>query len=118
MRQGIGAACASPEPPEPTVSPPPTCVSVMRSTGLDGSNFQSAGHRCRRGCIHASSRRRSPDHARCLPSRSGALGLFDHLRTALVEDLSREKLVRYAFEALSADVAKPTVGTKALAESR
>jgi AraC-like DNA-binding protein len=47
----------------------------------------------------------------------GALGLFDQLHGPLAEDLSGERQVRYAFEALSAEVAKPTVGTQALAES-
>jgi AraC-like DNA-binding protein len=47
----------------------------------------------------------------------GALGLFDHLREPIVEDLSEENLVRYAFELLSAEIAKPSVGTHALAES-
>jgi AraC family transcriptional regulator, activator of mtrCDE len=47
----------------------------------------------------------------------GALGLFDHLQEPLAEDLSQEKLVRTAFELLSAEIAKPSVGTHALAES-
>jgi AraC-like DNA-binding protein len=47
----------------------------------------------------------------------GALGLFNNLHEPVVEDISREPLVRYAFEALSAEVTKPSVGTHALAES-
>jgi AraC-like DNA-binding protein len=47
----------------------------------------------------------------------GALGLFNQLREPLGEDLSGEGLVRSAFEALSTEIAKPSVGTHALVES-
>jgi AraC-like DNA-binding protein len=47
----------------------------------------------------------------------GAFGLFDHLREPIVEDLAKDNLVRHAFEVLRAEIAKPSIGTQALAEA-
>jgi AraC family transcriptional regulator, activator of mtrCDE len=86
-----------------------------------GSACRGALHDHRRWpcCLHGGKRkpRRSRRLRHHLGTYGGALGLFDHLQEPLAEDLSQEKLVRTAFELLSAEIAKPSVGTHALAES-
>ena len=47
----------------------------------------------------------------------GALGLFDHLRTAVVEDLSGSDALRSLFAIMLTEVAKPGIGTQALTEA-
>ena len=46
-----------------------------------------------------------------------ALGLFDHLRTAVVEDLSKSDALRSLFAVMLQEVAKPGIGTQALTEA-
>jgi len=47
----------------------------------------------------------------------GALGLFDHLREPLVENLSSSNILRQNFELLVEELARPTIGTQVLTES-
>jgi len=47
----------------------------------------------------------------------GALGLFDHLREPLVENLSSSNVLRQNFELLVEELARPTIGTQVLTES-
>lgn len=50
-------------------------------------------------------------------SYAGALGLFDLLTGPIVQDLSSDTAIRHAFELLLGEVARPGVGTQALAEA-
>jgi AraC-like DNA-binding protein len=50
-------------------------------------------------------------------SYGGALGLFDHLRAPLVEDLSSSESFRRAFDLMVAEIAEPSVGTRAMTEA-
>jgi AraC-like DNA-binding protein len=47
----------------------------------------------------------------------GALGVFDHLREPLVEDLSSSNILRQVFELLVEEMSRPTIGTQVLTES-
>jgi AraC-like DNA-binding protein len=47
---------------------------------------------------------------------AGALGLFDLLRDPIVVDLSSNPLMRMALEAMLAEMAAPSIGTRALTE--
>lgn len=48
---------------------------------------------------------------------AGALGLFDHLREPLVEDLSQSDTLRQAFALMLAELAQPGLGTQAMTEA-
>ena len=50
-------------------------------------------------------------------SYAGALGVFDHLRGPLVEDLSRSETLPLLFQMLVAEIARPGIGTQAIIES-
>lgn len=50
-------------------------------------------------------------------SFGGALGVFDQLRSPLVEDFSRDDAVRGVFELLLREVGRPMLGTRALTET-
>jgi AraC-like DNA-binding protein len=50
-------------------------------------------------------------------SYAGALGLFASLREPLVEDLSSSDALRHTFDLMFAEVARPSVGTQAMAET-
>jgi AraC-like DNA-binding protein len=50
-------------------------------------------------------------------SYAGALGLFASLREPLVEDLSTSNVLQQAFDLMFAEIANPSFGTQAMAES-
>jgi len=50
-------------------------------------------------------------------SYAGALGLFASLRAPLVEDLSSSQAFQQTFDLMFAEIAKPAVGTRAMAET-
>ncbi len=47
----------------------------------------------------------------------GALGVFDHLREPLVEDLSSSSVLRQVFDLLLEELSRPAIGTQVLTES-
>lgn len=50
-------------------------------------------------------------------SYGGALGLFDHLRGPVVEDLSQSEAMRSLFTVMLGEIAEPGIGTRALTET-
>lgn len=50
-------------------------------------------------------------------SYGGALGLFDHLRRPVVDDVSRNEAMHRLFGAMLTEIAQPGVGTRALTEA-
>ncbi len=50
-------------------------------------------------------------------SYGGALGLFDHLRGPVIEDLSQSEAMRSLFTVMLGEIATPGIGTQALTEA-